>query len=46
VCLWISLLSAPFILIKAILAIMMFISCPRIWKTQCFAGAYGLISLY
>ena len=46
VCLWLSLLSAPFILIKAILADhdIHFLP-PNLENPMVFAGAYGLISL-
>lgn len=46
VCLWLSLLSAPFILIKAILADHDFHFLPvNLENPMVFAGAYGLISL-
>src|SRR5262249_29103785 len=46
VCLWLSLLSAPYILLKAILADPGILSRPATLKTpMVFAGAYGLFSL-
>ena len=46
VCLWLSLLSAPFILLKAILADHGFhFLPPNLENPMVFAGAYGLISL-